>query len=206
MAGWWFFALGLAFAAGFALGGGWVWGVAAVGLLIALMVLRRHRYLLGSVRVLRAHLRRHGGSAANLRIRWVRIVDIAGLDARRRRQSDCTFDAIGGVPLTVLARLARRRLVAIDDGRQLTLWQRRLSRYHEVAQLRPHTLRVQHEDRDLLRQSRSFLAEWAHEPIREFSPYSVIADFGNRRTVSFQVHYGPTAPRRGPGVRGSGVR
>ncbi|MCQ8833655.1 hypothetical protein [Streptomyces malaysiensis] len=128
-------------------------------------------------------------------------MDIAGLDARRRRQSDCTFDAIGGVPLTVLARLARRRLVAIDDGDQLTLWQRRLGRYHEVAQLRPHTLRVQHEDRDLLRQSRSFLAEWAHEPIREFSPYSVIADFGNRRTVSFQVHYGPTAPRRGPGVR-----
>ncbi|MEO3765721.1 hypothetical protein [Streptomyces sp. B5E4] len=72
--------LGLAFAAGFGLGGGWGRGLAAVGLGIVLILLYRHRCLLGSVRVLRAHLRHYGGGADGLKVRWVRIEGVAGLD------------------------------------------------------------------------------------------------------------------------------
>ncbi|MEU6850393.1 hypothetical protein ABZ901_10760 [Actinacidiphila alni] len=202
---WWVVALGLVFVAGMFLGGGWTWGLVAVCALGGVAVLGRHRYALGSARVLRAHVREHGDGAAGLGIRWVRIVAVAGLDERWRRQSDCSFDTIDGVPLTLFARLARRRLVVVGEDTTLTLWHRRMGRYREAARLRPRRLRVLHDDVDLLRQSRSFLAERPHRPVREFSPYSMIADFGNRKTISFHVTYGPAgALIRGARPRATG--
>ncbi|GAA2130459.1 hypothetical protein [Streptomyces synnematoformans] len=172
---------------GYGLGGGWPWGFAAAGLLLVLLPLYRHRYLLGSHRALSAHLRSYGSSSLGMKVRWVRIEAVTGLDTRGRRQSHVTYDEIDGVPLTLLARLLRRRLVAVVEGDRLTLWHRRLGRYHEVARLHPRTLRVQNMDRDFLLHNSVFLAE-SFLPAQEH--YSMIADFGDDKTVSFHVRYG----------------
>lgn len=83
--------------------------------------------------IARSYRRGHGRHDPVLRITPVRLRRASGLDGTFRPDWGLTFDDIGGVPLSEIARWADRKVYTVQDGPRVSIWLRTGWHHKEAA-------------------------------------------------------------------------